>query len=376
MDQVSRARIAVIAMFFFNGALLGAWAARIPAIVARFELSEQALGLLLLCIAAGAIASFPLAGALSDRIGAARLTRMIALAYAIGLALVGLAPTVPLLAVALLVFGAGHGAMDVTMNVWAAEVERARCRPIMASFHAMWSLGGGLGALLGAGAAALSMGPGTHFTTFALISGAAALWAARVPWSSTVSGGGTVFALPARALLMVGLLALCSSVIEGAMTDWSAVFLSDALGASEGVAPLGYVAFAVTMVAARLTGDRVTARLGPVRVARISGMLASIGIVGLLIAPGPFWSLPAFVFTGLGVALIVPLCYSRAASDPDRPAGQAMAGVATLGYGGMLIAPAAIGFVAHASSLSLSFAMLAILGAGIWLLAGGLARPR
>ncbi|AUQ70550.1 MFS transporter [Phaeobacter inhibens] len=355
---------AVSAMFVLNGALFGIWASRIPAISEIHELSPGGLGLLLLLMAAGAILSFPLAGRAADRIGAAHVTRRVALAYVLGLVLLALAPNLPLLAAALFVFGAAHGSMDVAMNAWASEVEARAARPMMSSFHAMFSLGAGLGALSGYAAASIDAQIPAHFLVAGCVSALLTLYMAQIPWvarPAPESGAAKPALLPRGALLAVGFVAFCGAVGEGAMADWSAIFLVLTTGASEADAALGFAVFSIAMVAMRLIGDLVVARIGPVTAGRLAGTSASLGA---LIAVG--WgsygaAMTGFALMGIGYALIMPLAFSRAASDPDLPAGAAIASVATFGYGGILIGPPMIGVTAELISLPAAFLILAVL---------------
>ncbi|WP_260075588.1 MFS transporter [Phaeobacter inhibens] len=355
---------AVSAMFVLNGALFGIWASRIPAVSEIHGLSPGGLGLLLLLMAAGAILSFPLAGRAADRIGAAHVTRRVALAYVLGLVLLALAPNLPLLAAALFVFGAAHGSMDVAMNAWASEVEARAARPMMSSFHAMFSLGAGLGALSGYAAASIDAQIPAHFLVAGCVSALLTLYMAQIPWvarPAPESGAAKPALLPRGALLAVGFVAFCGAVGEGAMADWSAIFLVLTTGASEADAALGFAVFSIAMVAMRLIGDLVVARIGPVTAGRLAGTSASLGA---LIAVG--WSsygaaMTGFALMGIGYALIMPLAFSRAASDPDLPAGAAIASVATFGYGGILIGPPMIGVTAELISLPAAFLILAAL---------------
>ncbi|WP_375258033.1 MFS transporter [Citreimonas sp.] len=369
----------VAAAFALNGVLLGCWASRVPAVAAGFGLDEGALGLLLLVMGVGALVSFPIAGKLADRFGAVRVTRWIAAVYLVSIVLVGLAPTVVALGVALFLFGMCHGAMDVTMNSWAAEVEHHMGRSVMSSFHAMWSLGAGLGAAGGFVAASVAAPVAVHFLLASVL--AAALFGPflRIAWTSRVVTGGAadpVFAFPRGALVFVGLIALGAGLGEGAAVDWSAVFLSDVLGAAESQATLGYAVFSVTMVAMRLCVDRTITRHGPQRVALVSGLLGAAGYLLCATSASLPLALVAFVLMGLGYAAVIPLAFSRAAADPDVPAGQAIASVATLGYGAMLMGPPAIGFIADASSLRLSFALVGLFALLIAALSPVLGRAR
>ncbi|WBU57069.1 MFS transporter [Paracoccus sediminicola] len=367
----------VAAAFMLNGLLLGAWASRIPAIMERHSLSEATLGILLLVLGLGAVVSFPVAGRLSDDFGAVRLTRLLAVISLVMLVMIGLAPTPILLGAALLVFGMGFGAMDVTMNSWATEVEKTLGRPVMSSFHAMWSLGTALGAGSGYVAASIGLPVGLHFLLAALAAALILGPFTLIPWESRRRGRGApgpVFALPRGQLVLVGVLALSAGLSEGAMADWSAVYLRDVIGAGEARATLGYAVFSVTMVAMRLCVDRLVLRFGPVRMARISGAAVLCGLALLVIPATMTAALIGFVLMGLGCAALIPLAFSRAAADPDVPPGQAIAAVATLGYGAMLLGPPAIGFIAEIFSLRLSFALLSVFAAMVVALAPILAQ--
>ncbi|QQA42393.1 MFS transporter [Pelagovum pacificum] len=375
MSELRTPRRAVAAMFMLNGSLLGAWASRVPAFVEKFGVSERSLGLLLLCLALGAIVAFPFAGGLSDRLGADRLTRILGAAFTVLICLLPVAPTVGLLGLVLFLCGMTFGAMDVSMNAWAAEVERHLKKPIMSSFHALFSLGSGLGAGSGWIAAATGTGTLPHFLILAVIAGPLALWVAQVPWNSSRGASGPAFALPKGPLVLVGLFAFCSSLGEGSMVDWSAVLLQSVYGATEAQAALGYAAFSVTMVATRLAGDRITTALGPVNAGRICGSVAVVGALVVIFGGSLATALLGFALLGVGFAVVVPLAFSRAANDPFVPPGQAIAGVATLGYGGLLIGPPAIGFIAEATSLPTAFGLVAVLSVCIVLLAPTLRPP-
>ncbi len=369
---------AVAAMFVLNGALFGIWASRIPAVVQTHELSPGSLGALLLLMAAGAILSFPLAGKASDALGCATVTLPVAIAYCIALVLIAVSPSVETLAVSLFLFGAFHGSMDVSMNAWAGEVEKAAGKPQMSSFHAMFSLGAGLGAASGFAAASAGLPVTDHF--FLAGSAVAALtlpfgWIGWVSKKVPRNGSDPVFSFPKGPLLAVGFFAFCSSLGEGGMADWSALFLVSAAAAQEAEAALGYAVFSVAMVLMRLLGDRVVQRIGPINAARFAGLTAAAGsATAVAFATFPLM-LFGFALMGLGYALVVPLAFSRAANDPDVPPGQAIASVSTLGYGGILLGPPLIGLVAEATSIRAAFAILTLLALMIFVLAKVVRRP-
>jgi MFS family permease len=371
-------RLAVVAMFILNGALLGIWASRIPAIAATHALTPNLLGLLLLCLAAGAILSFPLAGRMVDTFGAASVTRGIALAYCAALIGLACAPNLPFLALALFLFGMAHGSMDVAMNVWATEVERAADKPIMASFHAMFSLGAGLAAALGYVAIKASIGVPLHFAVASLSLGAIALAIASAPWASPRSSTekASLFAFPKGTLVFVGLIAFASAMGEGAVADWGAVFLNSNIGATQAQATLGYSAFSIAIFAMRLTADKLIGHFGAVKIARSSGIVAFIGVCTVVSAQNLAAALLGFGLMGFGYAVLFPLAFSRAANDASTSPGRAIASVATLGYGGLLLGPPVIGFIAQVSSLRLALLTLAALALLIIAFAPHLRKPQ
>lgn len=374
---------AVSAAFAFNGFLFGVWASRVPTFKDRFELDPGTLGLLLLALAGGAIVSFPFAGSLSERWGTDRLTVRCAMAYGPSLLFLALAPDVYFLGAALFAFGALHGAMDVAMNGWGARVETALRRSTMSIFHALFSLGAGLGAASGFWAVKLGLGPMAHFAAVAVIGGLVALFLmvpAQAKSASNNSGSSAkpLLMLPSGALLLVGLIAFSVAIGEGAMADWSAVFLHSVIGATEAEAALGYAAFSVTMVMTRLCGGALVERFGPVATTRLSGAIAFAGLM-MVLGTDVFWvALAGFALVGVGYAVVMPLVFSRAAADPVIRPGPAIASVATLSYGGMLLGPPVVGFLAQLTDLRLSFAALAMLALLAVALAGQLrikARP-
>ncbi|MEX0277086.1 MAG: MFS transporter, partial [Ruegeria sp.] len=364
------------AMFILNGALFGIWASRIPAVRDHLGLSHEELGYGLLFMAAGAVCSFPVTGRLTDRFGAVAITRIIAVLYTLSLILLAFAGSFWALAVFLFVFGAFHGSMDVAMNAWAAEVEQAYDKPLMSSFHAMWSLGAGVGALSGYAAVQMQLTVLQHFLLAGGLVVALALALSWVSWTSKRSEqtSGAVFALPSGALVLVGFTALCGALGEGAVADWSAIFLRDVTGSAESVAALGFAVFSVTMVTVRLAGGLVIARFGPVATARVGGVCAALGVFCVVSAGEAGLALAGFALMGVGYAVIMPLAFSRAANDPYAPPGQAIASVATLGYGGLLIGPPLIGFLAELVTLRLAFAVLLPLAVLIVVCAGALRR--
>lgn len=372
-DPPRGARLAVGLFFFLNGALFAHWVSRIPAVKAQLVLDEAQLGLTLLAMAVGAMASFPLTGWAIGRWGSRLPTGVGLLLMALGLWLAGLAPTQLLLGLALLVMGMGNGGVDVAMNAQAVEVEKRYQRPILSSFHALWTLGALTGASVGAGLTALGWPVPLHFGLVVVMTVLTALWFARnllvVP---PVSSRDPIFAWPPRPLWAVGFLTFFAAVAEGAMADWTAVYMRTSLNTSEALAAVGYACFAVAMLAARLLGDGLKQRIGAQGIALSGGLLAAGGLALGLWSQDLVLTLLGFALVGWGVAGAFPLAFSRAGHIQEVPQGLAMASVATLGYTGFLLGPPMIGFLAHQTSLQFALGAVVVAGLAVALLAPSL----
>lgn len=372
--RVRQARVAVAAVFAANSAVLTAWITRIPDVKARLGVSDGTLGLALLCLALGALVAQPTVGWLLGRVSSRRITTIIGVLFCCSILLPAHASTLWLLMPALFVFGACNGALDVAMNAQAAQIEEQWGRPIMSSFHGLWSIGGLVGSALGGLAAARGLALSTHFliagTLGLVIVVAAAPWL----WPDQVSTAGhePSFALPPRALLAMGLIAFAVLFCEGAVADWSAVYLRDTLRSTPGVAAAGYSAFALLMAIGRLTGDRLTERLGPLALVRGGGVLVVLGMALALLSAMPALAIVGFASVGAGVACIFPLLLSAASRTPGVAPGAAIAGIATAGYTGFLVGPPLIGALANLIGLGGALGTLIVAGALVALLANRL----
>lgn len=365
------ARLAVAVIFLVNGTVLANWVSRIPAIQQALSLSEGMLGLALLGAAVGALVSMPTAGWLITHIGSRRVTVVSGLCYCAVLPALALAPNLPLFVLALVMFGACNGAMDISMNAQAAAVEARYERPIMSSFHGLFSVGGMVGALIGGAAASQGIGPRPHLLAVSLPLAVVILVALRslLPSNVDARSSGPAFVRPSRALVGLGLLTFCVMLGEGAMADWSAVYLDGTLGTGEAFAALGFGAFAIAMAAGRLSGDWLSARFGAVPVLRAGGIIATFGLAAALFIGTPFAALFGFACAGAGFSVGVPLALSAAGRYPGLAPGPAIAAVATVGYFGFLVGPPVIGFIAEVSSLRVGLAVVVILSAVYTLLA-------
>ena len=369
------ARLAVAAVFFVDGAGLANWIARIPEIQQNLALSNGDLGVALLGTAVGAVLAMPTAGWLVARFGSRPVTKLAALVYCIALPLPTLAPNLLLLTISLIVLGALFGALDVSMNTQAVAVEQCYRRPIMSSFHGLFSAGGMVGAASGGLVASLGVNPKSHLLGAALLLGTVVAFTSRklLPTEASMTTEST-FALPTRSLLQLGILAFCVMLSEGAMADWSAVYLSQTLATGPGLAAAGYTVFSLAMAICRLSGDRPTQRLGSVRMVRFGGTIAAIGLGLSLIIAQPLVALLGFACVGVGLSTLVPIVFSAAGRTPGIASSQALAAVTTTGYCGFLCGPPLIGFAADFLNLRIALGIVVVMCAMSAVLAPTVAR--
>ncbi|HZZ09941.1 MAG TPA: MFS transporter [Paraburkholderia sp.] len=365
-------RIATLGVFLANGFGIGAWAVEVPRIKESLALSDTALGIALFAFALGAIIAMPLAGQLAPRFGSGRATALLGAAFVIALPLPAFAPNLVVLCVVLLVLGAANGALDVSMNGHASAIETQWHAPIMSSFHAAWSAGGLLGAATGAmlqksdvGVAGGLLFPDAFIA--ALVLGAALLALRDIGPRAAAAASG--FAWPNAAVMKLALLAFLCMLVEGAVADWSAVYLRSALNREASVAAVGYSAFAFSMAACRIVGDVSVRRFGSSKVVGVGGLIAVCGLALVLGFPSVLTACVGFAMVGVGLANIVPVIFSAAGRSTVTPAiGVSMA--ATAGYAGFLIGPPLIGLGAGLLGLRLALWVLVIAALVVCLLGG------
>ncbi|MFI0484156.1 MFS transporter [Actinomadura sp. 9N215] len=370
------ARVAVRGVFFANGAAFASWAARVPAVRDGLGISTGGLAVALAGLAAGALAGLPLAGVLVARWGSRRTLIGGAVLFFGTLPLIPSAPGLVPLTVAAAMFAAGNSAVDVAMNTQGVLVERASSRPVMGGFHAMFSLGGISGAAAGGLAAAGGVGAGTHFllTAVILLAVCAVATSFLLPDAPSTGVAGPTFAFPARGLWAPALVALSALMGEGLMNDWGAVYLQDVAGSSAGAAAAGFAVFSAGMVVGRLAADRMRARAGTDRFVQGCSLLAGTGAVLALAVPAPGTGLAAYALIGLGLAPVVPVAFTHAASRAPRGPGPSIAAVSTVGYVGFLAGPPIVGGVAEAAGLRVTMAVLLIVTGALGVLAPRLGR--
>ncbi len=358
---VKLARLAVSTIFFINGVIIATWASRIPAIQAKLALPNGILGLALLSAAVGALISMNLSGYLSARVGSKPVTIITSLCLCLALPLLALAPNLPLLVISLFIYGACNSSMDVSMNTQGAVVEQQYGKTIFNSFHACFSLGGLAGAGLSGGLAGAGLDPITNFTGVAIVSAILITMCSRALLATPTEEAGTTFARPTRALLALGLISFCSLISEGAMVDWSAVYLTQSIHVGAGLATAGYAAFSLFMAGGRAVGDFLEGRLGSPIMIRSGGLIAACGLVTALLFHWAPVVILGIGLVGAGLSVIFPLVLSAAGHASNQSSGTAIASVATCGYFGFLVGPPVIGFLSQALNLQIALSFVVLL---------------
>ncbi|MFI9781454.1 MFS transporter [Streptomyces sp. NPDC051956] len=392
IHSLRNARIATFTYFVLCGTVMGTWVVNIPAIEERVGISHATLGALLVLLGLGAFIGMQVAGRLTDRLGARVVVPATGALCSASLVLPGLSREPWTLAGALLVLGFCNGCLDVSMNAHAVQVEKAYGRPVMSAFHATFSVGGVLAAVVGAATAGAGLNPAAGMAAMgalgivtALVSARALLPAAltaadtdaveeagQAPAAKRRSAGGRIWLLAALALMVM----LC----EGAANDWSALHLEDVLGASASTAAFAYGTFAATMTIGRLLADRLVTRFGAVAILRYGAAAAAVGITVVALSPWMWAAFAGWALFGLGLSGCVPQLFSAAGHADPSAAGANVSRVAGLGYVGMLAGPAVIGWLTHLVALNHAFVLLTLLCAITAVAAGvlrtGSERPR
>jgi len=373
-SRLFAARVALCAVFAAHGFIFASWAVRVPAVKEQTGASASALGLALLGLSAGAVATMAVAGTLCRRLGSQRVAVISCGLLSVTLVLPALARSATTLGLALLVFGAAYGCLNVAMNSIAVDLVAALRRPVMPGFHAAWSFGGLAGASLG-GLLAPHLSPVRHLLVIALTGLLVTALAGRtlLSYGPTRSPGAGRHDRQAageqpsawrralgtgRIVGVFGLIALCAAYDEGAIGDWGALHLRQDLGAGAGLAAAGYAAFALAEATGRLSGTSLLERLGRTRVLTLGGLTACAGMLVASLAPNVWLALAGFAATGLGLANLFPAAIARAGL---RAGSDGVALTSMLGYSGFLLGPPAIGFLASEFGLRVGLTTLAFL---------------
>lgn len=359
------ARVATWLYFGLNGFAVGMWVVHIPNIERATGISHSTLGLLLLALGGAAFAGMQLAGPLVDRLGQRKLLPAAGVLLGIALFLPGLAQNWWSLGLALVFLGFGNGSIDVGMNAQAVVVERGYPRPIMASFHAVWSIGGAIAALIGAGTLRAGVPTQTTLSVAGVICIVVALGAGRFLLEATEppeeERAEERAKPPAKLVWALGGLAFGLMLAEGVANDWAALQFRDVLGTSVSTAAYAYGAFAVAMTIGRFLTDRVAAVVGPAAIVRWGAAIAAVGMAIVIVSPWVPLGLFGWALFGIGLAGGVPQLFTAAGNLDPRAAGALMARVVGLGYVGLLAGPALIGGLAHWMPLNLAFILPLVL---------------
>jgi predicted MFS family arabinose efflux permease len=355
------ARLATRLAFFVGGFGLSCWAPLIPFVREQLHLDTGVLGTLLLCLGLGSVCAMVVTGVISARHGSRAIIILSGFTLAITVMLLPLAESTLQLAIILWFFGASLGSLDVSMNLHAVEVEKASERSLMSGFHAMFSVGGF------AGSAIMTLMLSMHITTFhsALVSAIllAVLMVFTWPRLAQTPRGehGQLFSIPRGIVLILALLTGIAFLVEGAMLDWSALLITDAGLVPTAQGGLPYIVFSIAMLSGRFMGDGLSNRLGDRTLLLWGGSIAVLGIFLAVFANSPLTALAGFLLIGAGASNTAPILFRLAGAQTEMPTGLAVAAISTVGYSGVLLGPALIGFVAQQIGLPYAFIMLALL---------------
>lgn len=353
-------RISIGSFFFLLGLCFSSWASRIPTIQQYLHLSEGRLGLILFALPMGSLVSLPLSGWLVNRLGSSKVVVGTTLFYGIVLLAIGYASATVQLVVCLLLFGVLGNMVNISVNTQAIRVEEMYGRSVMASFHGLWSLAGFAGASIGQFMIGKSILPHQHFLYIMLF----LFLVVALNFKYTIPDKGStekqvLFAKPEKSLITLGLIAFCSMTCEGAMFDWSNIYFQKVVTVKKGWMGAGLTSFMCTMALGRFFADAFTNKFGPKLAFQCSGLLTAAGLLLAVLFPYLVTALIGFLLVGFGVSSVVPLVYSLAGKSKILSPGMALAAVSSIGFLGFLLGPPIIGLIASASSLRVSFAVIA-----------------
>jgi len=364
-------RMAVGSFFFLAGLCFSSWASRIPDVQIKLHMNNATLGAVLLSLPTGLLTSLPVAGWLVAKFGSRIVAICAAFLYCCTLPLLGFAETTGQLVASLFLFGMGGNLLNISINTQAVGTEAIYGRSIMASYHGLWSLAGFSGALIGTLLIHVGLLPWQHFLIICGMAMIIILSAFRYLLGNDTNRNEhqPIFARPDKSLIILGLIAFCCMICEGAMFEWSGVYFRKVIQPANGLVTIGFTAFMCTMATGRFVGDWTATRVGKKTTLQLSGILAATGLFIAVIFPYYYSAIFGFLLVGAGVSSVVPLVYGSAGRSKILSPGVAIAAVSTIGYLGFLFGPPFIGFIAQASSLRISLGLVGLLGSVIALLA-------
>ncbi len=363
MPSSHHPRVAVNIIFFINGFMHANLAARFPRLQEIFSLDNGTLGLLLLSTSIGAVFAMPFTGWLIIRNGSRRIAIVSVFTYCLFFPLITLMPGLAGLVPLFFIMGVTAGMLDVSMNSQAVMVEKAKGKPIMTSFHALFSIGMALGAGVGSFFSGLNTSLFVHLLTITLASMVTAVFARYhlIRDKPERETEGPAFQLPNAAMVSIGVIAFCCMLGEGAMADWSTNYMEKIAGAGKTLAPLGLSAFALAMTIGRLLGDSARARYGDKKLMVMCGLISTLGLAVVISINNPVVVMAGLFLVGLGLSVIVPIAYSVAGNSTSVSPGVGLAMVTTVGYSGFLFGPPIIGFLADWQTLRIALIFVGLL---------------
>lgn len=360
-------RLAVGAFYFSMGLCFASWASRIPDIKAKLHLSDAALGSILLALPIGQLVTMPVSGRLVTRYGSRTVLSFAIFLYAIELTNIGWATQVWQLALALFIFGVVGNMSNISVNTQGVLAEKIYERPIMTSFHGIWSMAGFTGAMIGLLMMNLKLTPRQHFIIVAMLVFIIVLTARKylIPGTSYPAEKKKFFSKPEGILVQLGIIAFCSMAAEGTMFDWSGVYFKEVVRVPQSLVIVGYASFMIMMTTGRFLGDRIIARVGRKKMLQLSGVLILTGLLTAVVFPYLITATFGFIIVGFGTSSIIPTVYSTAVRSAKIAPGMALAGVSSIGFLGFLMGPPMIGYIAQLAGLQYSFAVVALFGLSI-----------
>ena len=360
---MNHSRLAVNLFFFINGFVHANLATRFPRIQELFKIDNGTLGLVLLATSLGAVLAMPFTGWLILRNGSRKISIISVFSYCIFVPLVPLMPGLVGLFFIFFMMGVTAGMLDVSMNSQAVMVEQQMQKPILTSFHALFSIGMVAGASCGSLFIKLQSPLVIHLSIITALSIAGALWARYhlIHDKPQEKLDGPAFRLPNAAMVSIGIIAFCCMLGEGAMADWSTNYMENISHADKAFAPLGLSAFALAMTIGRILGDSARSKFGDQKLMIACSLVSTFGLSFAMIFISPYATIVGFFIVGLGLSAIVPIAYSIAGNTKDLPPGVGLAMVTTVGYSGFLFGPPIIGFLADWQTLRIALSLVLVL---------------
>ena len=366
--NINFSRYAVAIYFFFCGLIFSSWASRIPSIKEAFNLDEAQLGTVLMMLPLGSFIALPIAGWAVDHFGSRWMTLLSSIAYALMLYLISLSGTVFMLSVSLFFFGFMGDIMNIAMNTQGLDVQHRMNKPILSSFHGMWSLGAFAGALICTLTLRNGMSTAAYFITVLIpvVILSILILSFLIKADDKVEEEKKLFVWPDRALWLVGLICFCCALCEGAMADWSSLYYQEVVNDPGRVSTTGFTAYIFAMTVGRFTGDKLLMRYNYKIVLMLDSLLISLGLLLALGFHSQTFTIIGFSLVGFGASTVIPIAYMLAGRSKTMKASVALAAVSTIGFTGFLIGPPIIGFIAHQTGLRVALLLVLLMGITIY----------